>query len=98
MKPAYKGYKAFDYLTPGEDYPVYELAKWNWAGEYRIELETEEQEQRVKDIVANNVYIAAHEHPCYFPANMNESKLYHNAGREFCAYDALAEKLYGLCV
>ena len=97
MKPAYKGYKAFDYLTPGEDYPVYELAKWNWAGDYRIPLDTEEQEQRVKDLVANNVYIAAHEHPCYFPANMNESKLYHNAGREFCAYDALAES-YMDCV
>ncbi len=97
MKPAYKGYKAFDYLTPGEDYPVYELAKWNWAGEYLVPLDSEAQEQRVKDLVAKNVFIATHEHPCYFPANMNESKLYHNAGREFCAYDALAES-YMDCV
>lgn len=97
MKPAYKGYKAFDYLTPGEDYPVYALAKWNWAGEYLVPLDSEAQEQRVKDLVAKNVFIATHEHPCYFPANMNESKLYHNAGREFCAYDALAES-YMDCV
>ncbi len=91
MKPAYKGYKAFDYLTPNVDYPVYKLAKWNWAGDYRVPLDSEAQEKRVKEIVDKNVFIATHEHPCYFPEDMNQSKAYHNAGREFCAYDALAE-------
>ena len=41
----------------------------------------------------NNIFIATHEHPVYFPADMTMSNVraYHNAGREFCAYDALAE-------
>ena len=93
MREAYKGYKAFDYLEPGKDYPVYELAKWNWAGEYRVPLKSEAEEKRVEEIVKNNIFIATHEHPVYFPADMTmaNTRAYHNAGREFCAYDALAE-------
>ena len=90
MRKAYKGYKAFDYLEPGKDYPVYELPKWNWAGDYRVPL-SPEQEKRAEEIIQNNIFIAAHEHPVYFTKNMAEVKQYHNAGREFCAYDALAE-------
>ena len=90
-KKAYKGYKAFDYLTPGVDYPVYELAKWDWAGRYLVPIKSQAEEERVKSLVEKNVVIATHEHPCYFPKDMNESRHYHNAGREFCAYDALAE-------
>ena len=90
-RKAYKGYKAFDYLTPGADYPVFKLAKWDWAGRYLVPLPDAAQEERVKRIAEQNVVIATHEHPCYFPEDMAQSKLYHNAGREFCAYDALAE-------
>ena len=32
IKTAYKGYKAYSYLEPGKDYPVFELAPWNWVG------------------------------------------------------------------
>lgn len=91
IKKAYKGYKAFDYLTPGTDYPVFKLAKWDWAGRTLYPLQEQAQEDRVLQIVANNVVIATHEHPCYFTEDMRDSKAYHNAGREFCAYDALAE-------
>lgn len=95
IKKAYKGYKAFDYLTPGTDYPVFKLAKWDWAGRTLYPLQEQAQEDRVLQIVANNVVIATHEHPCYFTEDMRDSKAYHNAGREFCAYDALAESYIG---
>ena len=29
MKPAYKGYKAHEYLEEGKDYPKFEWAKWD---------------------------------------------------------------------
>ena len=46
MKPAYKGYKAYEYLEEGKDYPKFEWAKWDWTGRHVVELEPE-QEARV---------------------------------------------------
>lgn len=29
MKPAYKGYKAYEYLEEGKDFPKFEWADWD---------------------------------------------------------------------
>ncbi len=91
MRKAYDGYKAFGYLTPGKDYTEYKLAKWNWAGDYRVPLDNPEQEKKVEELYAKNIFVAMHEHPVYFPEDMSVVKPYHHEGKEFCAYDALAE-------
>jgi len=89
IKTAYKGYKAYSYLEPGVDYPVYEFADWNWTGGYTVPLGPA-QEERVARLVRDNIFIALHEHPTYFPRNIEETKEYNHEGREFCAYEALA--------
>jgi membrane dipeptidase len=90
IKKAYKGYKAYSYLEPDVDYPSYEFADWNWTGGYLIPLD-EAQESRLKKLMEENVFISLHEHPTYFPKRIEETKTYNRDGREFCAYDALAE-------
>jgi membrane dipeptidase len=90
LKKKYQGYQAYSYLDAGVDYPAYELADWNWAGEYLLPL-TGEQEKRTEQLARDNIFIALHEHPVYFPKDIQQTPLYNHDGREVCAYDALAE-------
>ncbi|MBC8586989.1 dipeptidase [Paratissierella segnis] len=92
----YKGYKAYSYLEAGKDYPVFEFADWNWAGEYLIPL-SETEEERVQKLAQEKIFIALHEHPALYPKNIAETAAYNTAGREFCAYEALS-KSYLDCV
>ena len=43
QKPAYKGYKAYEYLEEGKDYPKIEWAQWDWAGRHVVELEPDQE-------------------------------------------------------
>ncbi len=96
IKTAYKGYKAYDYLEAGVDYPVYEFAPWNWVGEYLVPL-TPEQEKQVEDFAKNHIIIALHEHPTLFPKDISLTPAYNHDGREFCAYEGLSQS-YNDCV
>ena len=89
IKTAYKGYTAYDYLTPGEDYPAFKLAKWDWAGRYLLPLDPA-QEKRVERLARDNIFIALHEHPNFTPDNIDELAALDLAGRESCAYEALS--------
>ena len=89
IKTAYKGYTAYDYLTPGVDYPNFKLAKWDWAGRYLLPL-SESEEQRVLRLAKDNIFIALHEHPNFTPENIDELPALESAGRESCAYEALS--------
>ena len=51
QKPAYKGYRAYQYLEAGKDYKDFEWADWDWAGRHVIEL-SNEQEAMVSEILA----------------------------------------------
>ncbi|MBE3593384.1 MAG: membrane dipeptidase [Thermoanaerobacter sp.] len=93
IKTAYKGYKAYSYLEPGVDYQEFEFAPWNWAGEYLIPLD-ETQEERVIRLAKEKIFIALHEHPVLFPQKIEQTIEYNRAGREFCAYQALALSYY----
>ena len=91
LKPGYKGYKSYDYLTPGDDYKVFELAaEGNEFEEYIIPL-TDEQEAFYEKVVKDNLMISLHEHPFCFPKNISETFEYAREGRSFTAYKALAE-------
>jgi membrane dipeptidase len=96
IKTAYDGYKAYSYLEEGKDYPKYKFAEWNWAGEYLLPL-SKEQEDRVKQLAKEKIFIALHEHPTLFPENIQDTVQYNKDGREFCAYEGLS-KSYIDCV
>lgn len=90
IKSGYKGYKAFDYLTPGEDYNPPKFRPWNWTGGYLLPLDAA-QEQHVRELAEKHIFIGMHEHPVYYPEDMANITSFHVDGREYCAYDALAE-------
>ena len=91
-KAAYKGYRAYEYLTEGVDYPKFDWANWDWAGRQIIELDSA-QEARVAKLLAENPYISLHDHPTLFPKRVDNLDDIHNVmrnGREMTAYEALA--------
>ena len=89
IKTGYQGYQAYDYLTPGDDYPAFPLVRWDWAGQYRLPL-TQEQEQRTLRLARDLIYIGLHEHPTLVTADISQLALLDQAGRESCAYEALS--------
>ena len=92
-KQAYKGYKAYDFLEEGVDYPVFEWPAWDWAGRHIVEL-NDEQEAMFEEILEKYPNISLHDHPSFHPSFLPEgSKEFLNAyrcGRQFMAYEALA--------
>lgn len=90
IKTAYKGYKAYDYLEPGKDYQEFALSPKERVPEYLVPL-TPELEARTRAFAKDNICISMHEHPIYNPLDLNEYRSLRHAGRQSCAYDALAE-------
>lgn len=87
----YSGYQAFQYLEPNVDYQYFELAKGlDRVPRYLVPLNPK-QEERVKDLAERFIFISLHDHPVYFPADMNNVFEYNRQGRQFCAYPELAE-------
>lgn len=90
MGKAYKGYKAYDYLTPGEDYIEYALTPTDRIPEYLVPL-TAEQEARTHRLAAEKMIISMHDHPVYNPLDLKEYGPQRHRGRSFCAYEGLAK-------
>ena len=90
LQKAYKGYKAYDYLTPGEDYMEFGLTSKDRIPEYLVPLNAE-QEQRSLRLAAEKMIISMHEHPVYNPLELNQYGMQRHRGRSFCAYEGLAE-------
>lgn len=89
IKTKYRGYKSYDYLTPGEDYRAFELSKWDWAGRWLLPLDSP-QEERVLRLARQCVNIALHEHPTVTPADIKLMPEMDRLGRENCEYEALS--------
>jgi len=92
IKTAYRGYKAYDYLTPGEDYKAFPLTRWDWAGFYLLPLSAA-QEERAARLARESVFIALHEHPTLTPADISQMPEMDRLGRESCDYEALSKSL-----
>lgn len=93
MKKGYRGYTAYEYLTPGKDYKEFDLApEYNmFAGHNEYIPLNEEQATFEKKIVDKYPMISLHEHPFRFPKDMWQTFDYAREGRSFTAYKALAE-------
>ncbi|MFX1423650.1 MAG: dipeptidase [Promethearchaeota archaeon] len=86
----YNGYKAFQYLCPDTDYKSFKLRKAikeEWA--YKVPV-SKSEEERVDEILENNIVIDLHEHPVIMPEDSRQSIEMWKEGREFTAYEALA--------
>ena len=91
-KPAYKGYKAYQYLEAGKDYPELEWAQWDWAGRNLVELNPD-QEAMAMELLAKHPYISVHDHPTYYPKDMSSLKHIYDSmrqGRAVTSYEGLA--------
>ena len=95
IKTAYDGYKAYSYLEPEKDYPYYELADWNWAGEHVLPLDAA-QEARVAKLAKDSLIISLHDHPTFFPKDLTQTMDFNREGRDVCAYEALSKSYLDL--
>ena len=83
MKPAYKGYKAYEYLEEERISPNLSGATGTGPGRHVVELEPE-QEARV-ELLAKYPYVSVHDHPTLFPKDVtskqNIDNVMRNGGR-----------------
>jgi membrane dipeptidase len=83
-------YTAYSYLTPGEDFPLFDLTpEFGRVPPYDAGL-TGEQQQRARRLLADSLVISLHDHPSRFPARMEETPGYYRTGRQHAAYAGLA--------
>jgi membrane dipeptidase len=82
--------RAYPYLTPGTDYPVFELApEFGRVPAYAGAL-TADQEQRARRLLRDSLVISLHDHPVRFPLRMEETPALYRTGRQHAAYAGLA--------
>ena len=95
LKAGYKGYKSYDYLTPGDDYKVFKLAtEDHFFGKEEIVPLNDEQEAFAQHIVDTYPMISLHDHPILYPHEINETFDYAREARGFTAFCALAESTW----
>ena len=90
LNKQYDGYSAYSYVDNSE-FDTVELidASGQWRPMDLVPL-TAEQEERAKRLMADSIVISLHEHPCLFPKDMHNNVAYKHSGRQFMAYQALA--------
>ena len=90
LNKKYSGYTSFQYLRPGIDYKPFELApELNRTPGHLIPL-TLSQEERVNEIVRENIMISLHEHLGVFPLRIKETPAYLREGRMVTGFKGLA--------
>ena len=89
-KKRYDGYRSFQYLEAGRDYPSFELAEEVGRVEpWRVPLD-EEEEARAGRLLDELLMISLHDHLGVFPAAIEETPAYVRAGRMATAFEGLA--------
>lgn len=90
MKKGYKGYKSYQYLEPNKDYKAFALAQEvDRVAPYLVSLNADE-ENRLAEVLHDQVIISLHEHPTITPKDVNELIAYEREGREATAFEGLA--------
>lgn len=86
----YDGYYAYSYVDNAE-FDTVELigSDGQWRPMELVPL-TNEQEKRAKTLMEESIVISLHEHACLFPKDMRNNVAYKHSGRQFMAYEALA--------
>jgi membrane dipeptidase len=83
-------YTPYSYLTPGVDFPSFELVpQFGRVPPYAAGL-TAEQEERAQRLLRDSLVISLHDHPSLFPVRMEETPDYYRTGRQHAGYAGLA--------
>jgi membrane dipeptidase len=90
QKKTYTGYRSFQYLEPGVDYRPFRLAREVGRVEHYVYPVTEAQEQRVQQLLAENVIVSVHDHTSIFPEDTSQIFEYVRQGREWTGYEGLS--------
>ena len=87
----YSGYRSFQYLEAGSDYREFVLAKeLDRVPSRRVEV-SDRQEERVQNLLDENLVISLHDHCFVVPENVSELAEYRRQGRDFTGYAGMAE-------
>ena len=90
LEKNYQGYQSFSYLVADKDYPHFPLSKeHNRVPAYLIPL-SEEQEERARQIVKDNIMISMHEHLGVFPDEISQTPAYVKKGRMATGFEGLS--------
>ncbi|MCH4826747.1 dipeptidase [Planococcus halocryophilus] len=89
-KKNYDGYKSFQYLESGVDYQEYKLAKEIGRVPAYTYPVSEDQEEIVQGILAEENIVSMHEHTFVTPENVNEFYEFRRQGRDWTGYEALS--------
>jgi len=90
-RPHYTGYRSFQYLEAGVDYPAFDLAlEAERVAPAPVPLDAD-QEARVARLMAEHPMVSMHEHLGGFPREIGLSPEYAREGRMGTAFEALAQ-------
>ncbi|PZG42987.1 diguanylate cyclase [Spongiactinospora gelatinilytica] len=93
LEPAkrYTGYRSYDYLEPGSDYRVFDLApELGRVPAYEGVPLSGEQKDRVRRLLTDNVVVSLHDHPSVFPTDIAQTVEYNRTARHHTGYAGLA--------
>ncbi len=86
----YQGYRSFQYLEEGADYPAFSLApQVDRAPPFVVPLSAEEEE-RAERLARESVMISLHDHLGLFPDPIDRTPAYVREGRQATAFEGLA--------
>ena len=86
----YDGYRSYQYLEPGVDYRDFDLVKQiERVPAYLVKV-TAGEEQRVQQLLSENVVVSLHDHPSVMPRDLSELWDYESQGREVTGYEGLS--------
>ncbi|MGH7666535.1 MAG: dipeptidase [Candidatus Dormibacteria bacterium] len=87
---AYRGYHSYDYLEPGRDYRVFELALELERVPSRPVPTSVAEEERVQRLLAQGPVISLHDHPSVLPQDIDQLFEYRRHGRDVTGYLGLS--------
>ena len=86
----YDGYQAYGYLERDRDYQHFTLAaEVDRVPARRFDLD-EEQRDRLRRLMADNIILSLHEHAIVLPESGDEIKRYNRTGRQRTGYEGLS--------
>ncbi|MDN7241653.1 membrane dipeptidase [Planococcus sp. N028] len=88
---SYDGYKSFQYLEAGTDYKEYKLSKENDRVAPFVYPVSQQEEELVQTIMAEDQMVSMHEHTFVMPENLQEFYEFRRQGRDWTGYEALSQ-------
>ena len=86
----YAGYKSYSYLTPAQDYEVFDLDDELGRGPaYELGLSGPEAD-RAERLLRDSMVISLHDHPVIFPRDITQVRDYIRTGRQHTGYEGLS--------